>query len=259
MRPHTLFAALVVLAATIGVAAGKPGGKQIRYVGVHPIAKGQLCHIEFPHVHVYGPAEPIQYREVGGAQHFVGDPVAYGWDGDRYSYYGHHPIYVEGSAGPVFCYLNGPHHHTFTPPDDYVGEFKFEGDAYFYVGTPPPVYLEARPAMVKINAIYEPMVYTRPVVLVEPPSAWIGIRYAMPAAAVHVRGPAVRGGAVVHGPVVGAGVEVVAPAVVVRPPSIEVGIGVGVGVGGGVIVGGGGHRHGKWKHKKWKRGKRRWR
>ena len=245
MRPNTLLAAAVVLAATIGVAsAGRGGGKQIRYNGIHPISKGVLCHIEFPHVHVFGPAEPIQYREVGGAYNFVGDPVAYGWDGDRYAYNGHHPIYIEGSAGPVFCYINGPHYHVFTPPDEAVADFKFEGDTYFYVGTPPPVYMEARPAGLKINAIYEPMVYTRPVVVVEPPAAWIGVTFPVVAAGVHVHGPAVRGG-----------VQVVAPAVVVRPPSLSVGVGVHVGVGAGVIVGGPGyHGKGKFKRGKWKRG-----
>jgi hypothetical protein len=267
MRPHlhrTILAVLVTLAATAGIAAGgDKRGKQNRYVGIHPIAKthgGGLCHIEVPHVHVYAPTAMVQYREHDDGHYFVGDPVAYGWDGDRTSYYGHHPIHIDavidaGEPGePVFCYLDGPHFHAFAPPRAIVDvDWRLEGDAYFYVGTPPPVYVEARPQLVKINAIYTPIEYDRPVVTVEPPSAWIGITY--PVAVV-----APRGAVVVDGPAVRGGVEVVAPSVVVRPPSIEIGIGVDVGFGGGVVVGSPPHRHkhkhkGKWKHGK---GKGRW-
>jgi hypothetical protein len=257
---RSILAVFVALAALAGVAAGdkadKRGGKQVRYVGIHPIARaygGGLCHIEVPHVHIYAPADLVQYRDHDDAHYFVGDPVAYGWDGDRTAYYGHHPIYVdavveaEAPGEPVFCYINGPHFHAFAPPMTLNLDWKLDGNAYFYVGTPPPVYVEARPQLVKINAIYQPIEYQRPVVTVEPPSAWIGITYPVvvvpAAAAVVVDGPEVRGGVEVH-----------VPAVVVRPPSVEIGIGIGVGigVGGGVVVGGGEPRKGKGK---WKRGK----
>lgn len=248
MRPRQILATLaVVLAAAGGVAAGKDGGKhkQIRYVGIHPIDKshgGGLCHIEYPHVHVWGPAEPIQYRDHDGAHYFVGDPVAYGWEGDKHAYYGHHPIYVAaivdgGAAGdPIYCYIDGPHFHAFEPPLSVAADWKLEGDAYFYVGTPLPVYVEERPRLVAINAIYRPIEYVRPVVTVEPPAAWIGITYATPGAAVVVGAP----GAVIvdEGAHVRAGVEVRAPVVEIHPPSVEigVGIGIGIGVGGGVVV-----------------------
>jgi hypothetical protein len=144
-----------------------------------------------------------------------------------------------------YCYLDGPHYHSFAPPVDVVADFKLEGGAYFYVGTPPPVYVEARPAMVKINAIYEPIVYERPVITVEPPQMWIGVRYPAPVArAVVVPPPPPRGR--VRG---GGSVDVYVPGVVVRPPSVNINIGVGVGVG----VGGHGHGHGHKKHKKHKK------
>jgi hypothetical protein len=254
MRPRLTFllAATVALAALAGVAAGKEGKhKQVRFVGIHPIAKGHgtgLCHIEVPHVHVYAPADPVQYRDYDHGHFFVGDPVAYGWEGDKHSYYGHHPIYVssvvdaEVAVDPVYCYLDGPHYHYYKPPLTVAADFELEADAYFYVGEPLPVYVEQRPAMVKINAIYTPIEYTRPVVTVEPPAAWIGIRFAVPAAVVVEPAPAVvvEERAKVRA---GVGVEVHAPAVEVHAPSVEIDVGIGIGVGGGVAIGGGGHGH----------------
>jgi len=269
MRPRQILVALAVaLAAVAGVAAGKDGGhghgKQVRYIGIHPIDKahgGGLCHIEFPHVHVYAPPDLVQYRDHDDGHYFVGDPVAYGWEGDKHAYYGHHPIYVDavvdgGAPGePVYCYINGPHFHVFAPPMELSADWKLDGDAYFYIGTPLPTYVEARPQLVKINAIYQPIEYVRPVVTVEPPSAWIGVQFAMPGATVIAPGAVVvDGDAHVRG-----GVEVRVPAAIevdVRPPSIEVGIGIGIG-GGAVFRGDGDHdegHHGKRKVKLKSRG-----
>jgi hypothetical protein len=126
------------------------------------------------------------------------------------------------------------------------------------VGEPAPLYLEARPAHIGINATYEPIVYTRPVVTVEPPSMWIGVRpgfaVVAPAAVIvddhpgrhrgHQKGGVVVGG----GAVVSGGVSVSVPV-----PSVSVGVHIG---GPAVMIGGGGHAgHGKFKHKKFKRRK----
>jgi hypothetical protein len=258
MRPRltSLLVAVVAVAALAGIASGKKaaGNKQVRYVGIHPIEKahgGGLCHIEVPHVHVFAPTQTVQYRTYDDGYFFVGDPVAYGWDGDKRAYYGHHPIYVAAvvdvgvPSDPVYCYLDGPHFHVYQPPVSAMVDFKLEGDAYFYVGEPLPIYVEERPAMVKINAIYTPIEYTRPVVTVEPPAAWIGIRFAVPAVVVDEPAPVVvESGAKVRA---GVGVEVHAPAIEVHAPSVEIGVGIGIGVGGGVSIGGGGggHGHGK--------------
>lgn len=242
-----LLAAALLLVASGTARAGGP--RQVHYVGIHPIPKAEgsgLCYIEVPHVHVYAVARPdkVQYRDYGDSKFFVGDPVAYGYDGPKVAYKGHHPIQVDAVvedveiAGPdvVFCYLDGPHYHAFAPVEG--PDFKLVGGAYFYVGAPPPVYVEARPAMIEINAIYQPLVYARPVVAVAAPVGWIGAR-------VDVVGPAV-----------------VAPRVVVPAPAVRIGVGVdvgiGVGVGAGVGVGVGAPvvimgKHGK--HKKLKRGK----
>jgi hypothetical protein len=254
LRNVWLFATAALFAAVGQVEAGRD--KQVRFAGIHNVPRpqgGGLCYIEVPHVHIYGPDVAVQYRQHDGQNVFVGDPVAYGWDGERHPYFGHHPIRVDillGDDEPdeEYCYINGPHYHSFAPPPVILADFKVEADAYFYVGTPPPVYVEARPALIKINAVYEPIVYTRPVITVEPPQGWIGIRYAVqPVRAVVVPPPPRRGSAVV-------GVGVYVPAIEIRPPSIEIGIGVGIGVG---VVGGGRVEHGRYKKHKKHKGNRR--
>ena len=253
MKQRWIFV-LACLVATPAV-AGKKYGKQIRYAGIHPVAKGEgggICHIEFPHVHTY-PANKLEYRVVADNNVFVGDPVAYGWDGPKYAYKGHHPVEVNVIAGVPepythYCYLNGPHYHYFEPPEG--PDFKVVGDAYFYVGTPSPVYLEARPAYVGINAVYTPIAYTRPVIEVEAPSAWIMVRPGFVVEAPVVVEPRGRGRGevgVVGGVGVSAGVSVHIPV-----PTVSVGVQVG---GPGVII----HEHrggrGKFKHKKFKKRK----
>lgn len=247
-------AVVVGLAAWVRTAgADGPKHKQVRYVGIHPIPKdrgGGLCYLEPPHVHVYAaPSAKVQFRTHQGAHFFAGDPVAYGWDGPRHSYMGHHPIYVHAVVGDPspheeFCFLDGPHFHAFAPPPTVAStNFRVEGGAYFFIGTPPPSYVEVRPAMAEVNAIYQPIVYERPVITVTPPQAWIGVRY--PVVAVgHRRG---RGRGHGHGHI-GVGVGVVAPSVSVGValPSVSIGVGAGVSVGGSVGVvggGGGGVRH----------------
>lgn len=237
---------LVLVFAGLSATALADAKKQVRYIGIHPVAKsegGGICYIEGPHVHVYE-ADKLQYRDHHGAHFFVGDPVAYGYDGPKKAYKGHHPIHVHAVVGTPepdveFCYLDGPHFHSFAPPDG--PEFTLAGDAYFYVAEPPPVYLEARPAFIGINAVYTPLVYARPSIVVDAPVGWIGIRpgFAVVAPGVVVGGPAigvVAPGVVVRGPKVkikaGIDVRVAVP----PPPSVHIGVGVGIGVGGGVKV-----------------------
>ena len=196
-------------------------GKQVHFVGVHPIPKGEgggLCYIEGPHVHIYA-ADKIQYRDHAGASYFVGDPVAYGYDGPRYAYKGNHPIHVEAVVGDgvpdeEYCYIDGPHFHPFQPVEG--PEFKLVGNAYFFVGEPPHAYIEGRPRYVAINAMYRPIVYARPDVVVEAPTGWIGARVDLPVV-------------VVDAPVV----VVPAPVIDIRIPTPS--IHLDLGIGGGVI------------------------
>ncbi|HEY5924052.1 MAG TPA: hypothetical protein VIV11_20370 [Kofleriaceae bacterium] len=247
---------LILACVFVAPASAKKWGKQVRFAGIHPVAKvegGGVCHIEFPHVHTY-PANKLEYRVVADNNVFVGDPVAYGWDGPKHAYKGHHPVEVNVVAGvgdpyTHYCYLNGPHYHAFEP---HGPDFKVVGDAYFYVGTPAPVYLEARPAYVGINAVYTPIVYTRPVVEVEAPSAWIMVRpgFVIEPAVVIDTHPGRHLGHHKHGHVHG-GVGVAAGVSVHIPvPTVSVGVHVG-----GPVIHEHRHKRGKFKHKKWRRGR----
>lgn len=245
---------LIVLAFVVAVptaTAAKKFGKQVGYVGIHPIPKGEgggICYIEGPHVHIY-PANKIEYRAHGDDNVFVGDPVAYGWDGPKHSYKGPHPIQVDvvvgGDPDVEYCYLEGPHYHYFEPPEG--PDYKVVGGAYFYVGEPPRAFIEARPAYVGINTVYRPMAYARPVVEVDAPVGWIGGRaeFIGPGVIVGGRGavvvpaPGVHVGASVHVPMpsVHVGVEIGGPAVIVheRP--------------GVIVVPHGKYKRGKFKHR----------
>src|SRR5678809_252614 len=141
---------LIVLACVLvaPATAGRHYGRQVRFAGIHPIPKsdgGGICHIEAPHVHIYA-ANKLEYRTYDDNNVFVGDPVAYGWDGPKYAYKGHHPIQVNAVVGEPepyvhYCYINGPHYHYWEPEGP---DYKVAGGAYFYVGTPAPAYVEAR-------------------------------------------------------------------------------------------------------------------
>ena len=211
----------------LAVPAVAGSGQQVRYVGIHPLPKsegGGVCYIEGPHVHVFD-ADKIQYRDHRGANYFVGDPVAYGYDGQRYAYKGHHPIHVNVVVGDddpddEYCYINGPHYHYFAPPDG--PEFKIVGGAYFYVAEPPRAYVAARPQMMRINTVYQPLVYERPVVTVEAPVGWIGARAEFVGPAVVAPAP------VVVAPAAGVSIEAHIPA-----PSLHIDVGIG---GPAVIV-----------------------
>ncbi|MBK9030944.1 MAG: hypothetical protein IPL61_06320 [Myxococcales bacterium] len=249
---RTYIAALIVLIGTLGTAHADK--KQHRFVGIHPIPKtqgGGVCHIQAPHVHIYAPADlKVQYRDHDGWSYFVGDPVAYGWDGPRYSYYGHHPVPVDvivedDHDDTEYCYLDGPHFHAWAPPADLKLELR--GGAYWYVGDFPPAYAEARVTYDPIDVVYQPIRYERPTVVVDAaPPGWYGAVVVAPVvvapARVDVRPARVR-----------AGVEVHVPAPVLR---VEIGVpSVQIGIGGGVVVHE--HRgHAKYKGRKHGRGHR---
>lgn len=229
MHRHALLAVAAALIAFQAPEASAGKAKVHLYIGVHPLDADTFCYIEAPHQHPAAPKHAkVQFRVHDGYHHFVGDPVAYGWEGDQHAYYGHHPVQVDVVLGPwaryphgdEYCYLDGPHYHHYEP----VGEAKFvlKGDAYWYVGTLPPRYKKERPRYKRINRVYADVEYVRPVVVVEPPPGYVGV--------------------VVDGPAVGVRAEVVGGVEVVIPePVVEVELGLGIG----------GHvHHGHRKHKK---------
>jgi hypothetical protein len=273
--------------AFLAMTAASAQAKQIKFSGTHPIpaaVEGDFCYIEVPHVHVYEPEHPkVLYRVHDDYYHFVGDPVAFGYDGPTHTYYGHHPVVIDPSihvdvdidvdVEPVteYCYLEGPHFHDDPPPAGIT--FELHGDAYWYIGKYPPYYHKHRKVYEPIDVVYQPIEYERPVVAITAPAGYIGpvvkvdvdVEVAVPAVVVEApdvdvdvrAGAGVRGGAGLHGGAgaglhggagVRGGIEVHVPV-----PTIEFGIGVSGGVRGGV----GGHTHGhRHKHKKVKKSHR---
>lgn len=248
---------LILAAVATAAFAADAEAKQTRYVGIHPIGADVFCYIEFPHIHVHAPAKAdVLYREHDDAHFFVGDPVAYGYDGPKHAYYGHHPIAVDvivhedelDGDEVEYCYLDGPHYHHYTPPPSL--KFVAKGGVYYFAGDFPEVYVEAKPRFAKINAVYRPIVYTRPVVVSAPPPEYHGpvVEVVAAPAVVVTPTPVVEGH--ITGPAVHGHLEVAIPV-----PTVE------VTVPGVVIVED--HHHVKYKkvhkkHKKHKKWKRRW-
>lgn len=202
---------LVVLGFASPVAA-----KAFRYRGMHPLPAngGGFCYLEVAHVHALAPSEPRVYRAFADGQVFVGDPVAYGYDGPKYTYYGPHPLVhaqiVE--PAPVYCYLAGPHYHAAGPTVTAEASFVFKGGVYWYVGAFDAEFERGRPRYAVVNEVPPAVVYSPPTVdvTVAPP----GFR-----AVVMVAPPPVR-----------------ARVVVPPPPSLQFGIGVGVNLGGPTFI-----------------------
>lgn len=200
MQRHLIVLCIVVAAVAAPWASARANphptaGKQIGYVDVHPIpaeAGGGFCNISGPHVHIYQPEHADElYRVVAGSYLFIGDPVPFGYDGPKHAYYGRHPIPVDELVakqhaehdGSVYCYLDGPHYHIYAPPPTLT--FVDRGNAYWYVGEWPRSYQLDAPRYQKINVIYEPLLYARPVVIASAPAG-----YHVPVIEVTVHPPA---------------------------------------------------------------------
>jgi hypothetical protein len=197
---------------------GTAEAKQWKYAGMHPRG-GQpgdgLCHIEATHVHTAAPIQAdVLYRTHDGAYIFIGDPTPFGYEGPRHSYYGHHPVVlnvlvnIDVDVDVVeYCYHDGPHSHAYEPPPRQ--EFVEKEDVYYYAGEYPEEYKRESPKLVRVNTLYRPWSFPRPVVTVAPPPQYRG-----PIIQVDLKVPVPR-------------VEVAVPAVEVRvgtppPPEREV-------------------------------------
>jgi hypothetical protein len=245
---------LASLLAALVLAPRRAEAKHFRFLGGHPVAMrygGGFCYIEAPHMHIYPPDHAPLYQQVGDEYVFTGDPTPFGYDGERHMFYGHHPV-VTVDGQPVYCYIEGPHVHSFAPPDD--PSYKVRNGVAFYVGPFTPAYAKLRPQRVRVVANeYRPYVAFRPTVEVAPPPEWQGEVWVAPPGppSVTVSAP----GVVVSAPpppsvtVSAPGVYVAAPrpphvvvtapappSVVVQPPGVYVGApGVVVGPPGVVV------------------------
>ena len=247
MSNHSRIGLALVLWGAFALAAASAEAKQVKYVGGHPMPAelgGGYCYIEFPHVHVYTPAEPeVLYRVHADGYVFVGDPVAHGYDGPKNAYYGPHPIPMgvavidDDSPGgdDAYCYIEGPHYHVYAAPPTL--KFVVRDGVSFYTGDFPQVFVQDRPRFARINVIYRPMKYARPVVVVAPPPEFhppsVEVDGPGEVMVPAVPGVVVQGGVGVAAPGVHAGfgvqvnvplpsIEVHVPGVVVVPVGIEV-------------------------------------
>jgi hypothetical protein len=211
VRTYILVAVLTLSSLVARVAEAR----HVRFAGPHPIAAkygGGYCYIQAPHMHIYGPDRPNLYQNDQGEYTFTGDPTPFGYEGDKYPYYGNHPLVSVTGGEPVYCYINGPHFHAEPPPTD---GYRMKNGVAFYVGPFAPGYATMRQQRVRmVNAEYRPYAQYRPTVQVEPPPEWQGEVYVAPpslevsAPGVQINAPAPPG-VVVSAP---------APRVVVAPP-----------------------------------------
>ena len=182
MRRSTITAALVTAVAITGIATAT-APPPVKYAGIHPRTgrpEGGVCYIQFVHAHRFEPANAhVLYRIHGGAYFFIGDPVPFGYDGARHSYYGHHPVLVnavledEASDDHVeYCYLDGPHFHSYAPPRGH--RFVEQDGVHYYADEYPPTYEQNRSELSRVNAIYRAFTYERPVIAGSPPERYRG-------------------------------------------------------------------------------------
>ena len=208
--------------------AGPPPGKG-RFMGAHPLMArpgAGYCYIDVPHVHDYMPDKPTLYQPVGESYVFTGDPVPFGYEGNKTVFYGHHPVPLQAEAGqpiasphpPTFCFMKGPHYHEYPVPEG--PGFKAQNDVNFYIGPVPPEAARVRPqAEQALEIEYRPYVAQRPQVTVTPPAEWAGVTWvAPPPPAVVAAPPPV----VVSAPPPQVVVAAPPPAVVVAAPQPQV-------------------------------------
>ena len=254
-RSSALALGLLLLSAAAPSAASPPGGlppgqakKLARFLGAHPLAapRSGYCYIDTPHTHDYAPDHPVLYQEAGDGYVFTGDPVPFGYDGDKTVYYGHHPVPTSVELGPggqpVFCFIKGPHYHGYRPPEP--DGYKTRDNVVFYVGPVPPEVARMRPQQERLLEVeYRPYLAQRPQVVVTPPPEWQGAVWVAPPEPTVVVAPPPS--VVVAPPTPTVVVAPPTPTVVVAPPTPTVVIGAPPPV---IFL------HGRGKGKGWKGG-----
>ncbi|MFW6067675.1 MAG: hypothetical protein ACOC97_04995, partial [Myxococcota bacterium] len=120
-------AVLVLVVLFVGP-AGPARAEARPYRGPHPVDDRGGWHFEQDvHVHDTLPLGSEPFGEVEGVLVFLGDPLAYGYDGAVWAYDGIHPI----PLGDAYCGLRDVHRHPFPPEGDFRRD---DGDTYRYVG-----------------------------------------------------------------------------------------------------------------------------
>jgi hypothetical protein len=162
---------LVLVLLLAAPSSSRADGPMVRYRGMHPLSphQGAYCYVDALHLHRVTPPDMRVYVVLkDGENVFVGDPVALGYDGPKFGYFGPHPLAVATAgatagateAPPIFCYIAGPHFHA-TPPPPSPAMVQKDG-VYWYVGPPPP----SDPARLWVNEVHGIANYSPPKVSV---------------------------------------------------------------------------------------------
>lgn len=152
---------LAAIVASIGTSAASAQDMRYPFNGVHPNhpAKGGFCYNAGVHSHRMPPDPNISYlyRNWSGYNYFMGDPYAFGYTGQAFAYYNHHPVSHTGS----YCYLDGSHYHHFLPTADYSPYYVVNNGTYYYNGTLPPQYYSYRSNYYRASHTYRYLPYYR--------------------------------------------------------------------------------------------------
>ncbi|HEY4186921.1 MAG TPA: hypothetical protein VGP07_17730 [Polyangia bacterium] len=154
-RSAVIVASLAAIFIALLVAGSSPvsaDGPMSRYRGIHPLSphQGAFCYIDTLHMHRIPPPDMRVYAVLkGGENLFVGDPVALGFEGPKFAYFGPHPLAIPGAPElpGTFCYIAGAHYHAAPQPSSPTLVQK--DDVTWYIGPPPP----AAPNRVWINEV----------------------------------------------------------------------------------------------------------
>lgn len=110
----------LLLTGTASPALGQ--AEALPYRGPHPLDLDGHWHEEGAvHVHATLPVGLGPFARIDGVMVFLADPVAYGWDGDVFTYLGVHPLPPRIGE---YCGIDGEHRHWFAPE----GEFRRDAE-----------------------------------------------------------------------------------------------------------------------------------
>jgi hypothetical protein len=145
--------AALASALSFGGVASAQGG--FLYGGMHPVNPqfgGGFCYTNAAHDHPYPIDASIAYlyRNTNGYQYFVGNPYHFGYQGQAFPYYNHHPLPEHNS----YCYIDGAHQHHFLPPAALAASYVVNNGYYYYNGVYSPFYYSYRPSFYRASHSY---------------------------------------------------------------------------------------------------------
>lgn len=170
------------MVALVGLAAIWPtqASAQATYRGLHPIDLDGHWHLEdAEHVHDGLPVGDAPFGEVDDVLVFLGDPLAYGYDGEVWTFANAHPL-PGGISG--YCGISRAHRHPWAPEGGYR---RSSNGSYRYIGAMRGGWTMTEPARI---APATPVIAAPPAGS-SAPFLWAGC--------MHALAPGSRGGVVV--------------------------------------------------------------